>query len=80
MLGCDFAGTIVALGSSPTNKGLKIGSHVQSFVHGGKFPDKGSFAQYLYTAGDMLFAIDGMNGAEAATFGVGYSTAAMVGR
>lgn len=43
LLGCDVMGTVVeAKGDGP----LKVGQKVASLVHGGRRPDRGSFAEY----------------------------------
>ena len=78
ILGNDFCGTIVSQRSNLKVKSLKVGDKVGPVTHGGKFPDRGSFAQYLKTSSDMVFVIpEDMKGEDAATFGVGYITAAM---
>jgi NADPH:quinone reductase-like Zn-dependent oxidoreductase len=48
-------------------------------VHGGKFTEKGSFAEYLVTPENVTFATPkAVEDAEAATYGIGFGTAAMV--
>ncbi|EIW70465.1 hypothetical protein TREMEDRAFT_71312 [Tremella mesenterica DSM 1558] len=78
LLGCDYFGTVVEVGpgSRPT---LKVGDKVAGFVHGGKFPTEGSFAEYVKVDNKMTTKLpDGWDRmAEAATFGVGYLTAAL---
>ncbi|ORX35746.1 chaperonin 10-like protein [Kockovaella imperatae] len=72
ILGCDFCGTIVESKSSRPK-----GQRVAGWVHGGKFPDQGSFAQYIRVAGDRVFTATDLKPESAATFGIGYFTAAM---
>ena len=77
LLGCDFSGTVVSLGTSVTL--LKVGDKIAASVHGGKFPDKGSYAQYLKIDEVEAWKVSPKTDmAEAATFGVGYVTAALV--
>ncbi|KAJ9121300.1 hypothetical protein QFC24_004636 [Naganishia onofrii] len=45
IIGCDYSGTIVKLGDDLKNNDWKVGDHVAGVVHGGKFEDKGSFAE-----------------------------------
>lgn len=42
LLGCDFSGTVSAVGAAATN--VKVGDRVAGFVHGGRLQDVGSFA------------------------------------
>lgn len=73
LLGCDFSGTIVESKSDRPK-----GQRVAGWVHGGKFPDQGSFAQYIRVASDRVFTATNLKPEEAATFGIGYFTAALV--
>lgn len=76
-LGCDYSGTVMSVGSGVTR--WKEGDRVCGFVHGGKFKDKGSFAEYLVVKENIAIATpDSLEDAEAATYGVGYCTAGMV--
>jgi NADPH:quinone reductase-like Zn-dependent oxidoreductase len=47
VLGCDFAGTIAALGSSVDASKYKVGDRVAGFVVGGRTVGIGSYAEYL---------------------------------
>jgi NADPH:quinone reductase-like Zn-dependent oxidoreductase len=40
IVGCDFSGSIVKLGSGLKNPSLKVGDRVATAIHGGKFKDK----------------------------------------
>jgi len=46
IIGCDFAGTVVKLGSNAITR-VKIGDTVAGFEHGGRHKDRGAFAQYV---------------------------------
>ncbi|RSH93061.1 hypothetical protein EHS25_007414 [Saitozyma podzolica] len=75
VLGLDFCGTVVSAGAQVSS--LKAGDRVASAVHGGKFSDKGSYAQYLKVAADMCWKVpESVPGDSAATFGTAYITAA----
>ncbi|CAE6507528.1 unnamed protein product [Rhizoctonia solani] len=54
IIGCDFAGTIVKLGSDSITR-VKIGDTVSGFVHGGIYKDRGAFAQYLKAEADLIW-------------------------
>lgn len=76
-LGCDYSGTVEALGDGASK--FKVGDRICGVVHGGKFPDRGSFAEYLVVKEEFTMAVPKQLGdAEAATYGVGFCTAAMV--
>lgn len=50
-------------------------------MHGGKFPDKGAFAEYIKIDENRAFKVPaGMKSEVACQLGVGWITAAMVGR
>ncbi|KAI8909224.1 GroES-like protein, partial [Gorgonomyces haynaldii] len=75
--GCDFAGTVEAVGPKVTD--VKIGQRVGGLQHGGLFKDQGAFAEYVTVPADTVFTVpDHMSFAEASTFGVGSGTAAAV--
>ncbi|KAK3994450.1 zinc-binding dehydrogenase [Cladorrhinum sp. PSN332] len=76
LLGCDYAGTVEAVGSAVT-KSFQVGDRVMGFVHGGNSvqPEDGAFAEYIAVKGDIQAKIpDGMSFEEAATFGVGITS------
>jgi NADPH:quinone reductase-like Zn-dependent oxidoreductase len=86
LLGCDLAGTIAV--TSPKYPHLKEGTKVVAFVHGGKFDDRGSFAEYAKVRGDFAIVIPDdaeskgwgkQGGLEAgSSLGIPFCTAAMV--
>lgn len=73
--GCDFSGTVVA--ASPSSRDhVKVGQRVAGDVYGGKFPDQGSFAQYLVTEPSMCWRVpDSVKQDQAASYGVPLFTA-----
>ncbi|TYJ54728.1 hypothetical protein B9479_004575 [Cryptococcus floricola] len=74
--GCDFAGTVVALGSNLASP-LKLGARVAGMVHGGYYEDEGAYAEYTLADSDMTWLVpEGLGLPEAATYGVGWFTAA----
>lgn len=80
-IGCDYSGTIVALGKNITNKSLKEGDEVASMVHGGKFQDKGAFAEYTRVESDLLWKVPEKGSVglrEAPIYGIAFTTAAQI--
>ncbi|RAK98440.1 zinc-binding alcohol dehydrogenase family protein [Aspergillus ibericus CBS 121593] len=81
VLGHDFSGTVVAIGSDvQATKHLAVGDRVAGVVHGmNKLkPDIGAFAEYVGAYADILLKIpDTMSFEEAASFGTGVATAMM---
>lgn len=77
ILGCDYAGTVAAIGSAA--QGWSIGDKACGFIHGGKFPDRGSYAEYGVVKADQAYKVPSNLAMEAApTYGVAYTTAGMV--
>jgi len=80
IIGCDFSGTVAhisSLSSNPNN--LKVGDSVAGMVHGGKFSNKGSYAEYLKVPGDLVWKVpSGVSMRDAPVYGVGFVTAAGV--
>lgn len=75
IIGCDFAGTVVQAGSSTSRH--KVGDRIFSAIHGGKYANIGSAAEYCVVGDDLAMSIpEGMSGEDAVTFGVGFLTAA----
>lgn len=75
IFGCDFAGTVVKVGGRALG-GWKVGDRVGGFVHGGRYMDCGSFAQYLKIDGDLGWKIpSGVVDEVASSYGVSAGTA-----
>ncbi|WVN88983.1 uncharacterized protein L203_104198 [Cryptococcus depauperatus CBS 7841] len=74
--GCDFSGTVVSLGTHLASP-LKVGDKVAGCVHGGWSKEEGSYAEYAIVESDLCFIVpESLKPEEAATFGVGWVTAA----
>lgn len=76
-IGCDAAGTVVAIGSHVT-KPLALGDRVAGFFHGAKHdsPQNGAFGDYAILKADIAFRVpESWRLADAATLGVGVTTA-----
>ncbi|WVQ71505.1 hypothetical protein IAR50_001044 [Cryptococcus sp. DSM 104548] len=72
--GCDYAGTVVKVGSG-LSVPLKVGDRVAGSVHGGYFKDEGSYAQYAAVESDLTWVVpESIKLEDAATFGVGWVT------
>lgn len=75
--GCDFAGVVAQIGAKAPG-GWKIGDRVAGVVHGGLYPDRGTFAQYLKVDGDLAWKVpDAISDLQAATYGVSAVTAVL---
>ncbi|XEV01249.1 hypothetical protein FSHL1_006536 [Fusarium sambucinum] len=75
IIGCDYAGVVHEVGDSVKTK-WKVGDRVAGAVHGGLFPDKGAFAEYLKTDADLAWRIpDHVSDTDATTYGVSAVTA-----
>jgi NADPH:quinone reductase-like Zn-dependent oxidoreductase len=77
--GCDFAGTVVALGSDVSKTGrFQVGEKVCGGVHGSNpiDPTTGSFAEYLSADAEFTFKVPGYMGLKeaAAVGGTGIGT------
>lgn len=77
--GCDFSGTVAAVGSDVTR--FKIGDAVFGAVHGSdqRDPQSGAYAEYLKAEADYIFKTPPGMGHEAAAamYGTGIATIAM---
>ncbi|RYP04923.1 hypothetical protein DL764_004135 [Monosporascus ibericus] len=70
IVGCDYAGEVVNIGKNARGD-WKVGDRVAGAVHGGLYPDRGAFAEYLKVPGDLAWKPPvNMSDAEAATYGV----------
>ena len=58
-IGCDFTGTILAIGPECRRKDLKVGDRICGGIHGSNPIDmpSGSFAQYVAAHGDLLLKL-----------------------
>ncbi|ORY18398.1 chaperonin 10-like protein [Clohesyomyces aquaticus] len=79
--GYDFSGTVIALGHEALAAGkLRIGDRVAGMVRGlnKENPSSGAFATYVAASADLLFRVpEGMGMSDAATLGMGVSTAVL---
>ncbi|KAH7074981.1 chaperonin 10-like protein [Paraphoma chrysanthemicola] len=79
--GYDFAGTVVALGQdAAANSKLQIGDRVAGMVHGMNSldPAGGAFAEYVTADADLVLRVpESMSWGDAATLGMGVSTAVL---
>lgn len=76
LVGCDYAGTVEAIGAN-VGKHFAKGDRVAGFVHGGDAVqhENGAFAEYIVAKADIQMKIpDGVSFEEAATLGVGVIT------
>lgn len=72
---CDFAGEVARAGKT-ASKSWSVGDRVAGAVHGGLYPDRGAFAEYLRTDRDLAWKIPkGMDAATASTYGISAVTA-----
>ncbi|MBE3049565.1 alcohol dehydrogenase catalytic domain-containing protein, partial [Candidatus Bathyarchaeota archaeon] len=55
IIGCDFAGEVVEVGADAS--GWKVGDRVAGGLHGGLYPDRGTFAEFLKVEGDLAYHI-----------------------
>ncbi|KAI9850437.1 MAG: hypothetical protein M1838_005649 [Thelocarpon superellum] len=77
IIGCDYAGEVAAVGNGPeASSRWKVGDRIAGVVHGGSYPDKGSFAEYLKVEADLAARVpEGVSNHDAATYGVSAATA-----
>lgn len=74
--GCDFSGTVVAAATS-SDSSVKVGDRVAGFVHGGKYADVGSFAEYVKTDASLVVSLPAkIDNYVGATVGIAGYTAA----
>lgn len=77
IVGCDYAGEVVEVGKTAAAS-WKVGDRVAGVVHGGLYRDRGAFAEFLKTEGDLAWKIPpGVSDEEAATYGVSAVTAVL---
>ncbi|KAI9837406.1 MAG: hypothetical protein M1838_004833, partial [Thelocarpon superellum] len=72
IIGCDYAGEVAVVGAGPGARSRwKAGDRIAGVVHGGLYPDRGSFAQYLKVEADLAVKVPGtVSDHEATTYGV----------
>jgi NADPH:quinone reductase-like Zn-dependent oxidoreductase len=74
-IGCDYAGVVDKVGDA-AGATWQVGDRVAGAVHGGLFPDKGAFAEYLKVESDLAWKVpDNVSDTDAATYGVSAVTA-----
>jgi len=75
IIGCDYAGEVVEVGKAAP-RGWRRGDRVAGVVHGGMYRDRGSFAEYLKTDGDLAWKVpEGITDEDATTYGISAVTA-----
>ena len=75
IIGCDYAGLVQQVGSA-VGSGWTPGDRVAGVVHGGLFPDKGAFAEYLKVDADLAWKVPAeISDTDATTYGVSAVTA-----
>ncbi|BCS27924.1 zinc-binding alcohol dehydrogenase family protein [Aspergillus puulaauensis] len=75
VIGCDYAGEVTQVGKNAGQR-WQVGDRIAGFVHGGMYPDVGSFAEYVKVEGDLAWKLpDEMSLGEATTYGVPAATA-----
>jgi NADPH:quinone reductase-like Zn-dependent oxidoreductase len=75
IIGCDYSGQVVSVGKQALG-GWKVGDRAAGFVHGGQYPDRGSFAEYLKVDGDLAWHVpEAVSYEDASTYGVTAVTA-----
>lgn len=55
VLGCDFSGTVVQAGKNV--KAPQLGEHVAGFEHGGKWAERGAFAEYIKVPAELVWTV-----------------------
>ncbi|GHJ90106.1 hypothetical protein NliqN6_6508 [Naganishia liquefaciens] len=77
--GCDFSGKVVALGKNLKDDSWQIGDLAAGIVHGGQFPDRGAFAEFLRVPSDAAWKVPTSSSKvtlrEAPVYGIGFGTA-----
>lgn len=75
IVGCDYAGEVTKVGRNAASV-WKVGDRVAGAVHGGLYPDRGAFAEYLKTDSDLCWRIPAeIEDTAAATYGISAVTA-----
>lgn len=75
IIGCDYAGVVDRVGDAAGGR-WKVGDRVAGAVHGGIYPDKGAFSEYLKVDADLAWKVpDNVSDTDATTYGVSAVTA-----
>ncbi|KAJ9139149.1 Protein TOXD 3 [Pleurostoma richardsiae] len=75
IIGCDYAGVVIEVGKKAPGQ-WRVGDRVAGAVHGGLYPDRGAFAEYLKIDGDLAWKIPSeMSDEDATTYGISAITA-----
>jgi len=78
IIGCDYVGSVVAIGSEVPSGSVKIGETRFGFMKGGMSPTRGAFAEYVAAAWDLTSVVpDNITPEQAASAPIPYSTACM---
>ena len=77
VLGCDFSGTIIALGQAVSpSSAFSPGDRIAGIIHGCQYSHTGAFAEYLVTDANLCFKVpDSVKLENACTLGVGWVSA-----
>ncbi len=74
IVGCDYSGTVAEVGEQAIGE-WKVGDKIAGAVHGGLYPDRGAFAQYLKIEGDLAWKRpEAISERDATTYGVSACT------
>lgn len=81
IIGCDFSGEVIALGSKVLPDSFSIGDRVAGVVHGCKDSHTGAFAEIMVADANMCFKLPATANKDsdlkaASTLGVGWISAA----
>lgn len=77
IIGCDYAGVVHQVGAA-AKTAWRVGDRVAGVVHGGLYPDKGAFAEYLKVDADLAWKVpESVGDTDAATYGVSAVTAVL---
>ena len=76
VIGCDFSGTVTALGSAVDPASFSPGDRVAGIIHGCHYSHTGAFAEHLVTDANLCFRVpDSLPLEQACTLGVGWVSA-----
>ncbi|MCJ1259092.1 hypothetical protein MMC24_006927 [Lignoscripta atroalba] len=76
VIGCDFSGTVTALGSDVDPSSFSPGDRVAGVIHGCHYSQTGAFAEHLVADANLCFRVpDTLPLEQACTLGVGWISA-----